>query len=259
MLEKECMKIAIRLDDITADMDWNKFDRFKGLLDKYQVKPLLGVVPFNQDKKLAVMAPREDFKSVLLELQEQGWSIALHGFNHLYRKTKGGLFPLNRKSEFVGLSLIQQEAMLKKGREALQKAGLHTDIFMAPSHTFDKVTEKALVEAGFRYVTDGFGPGPFLRHGIVYLPIAASKKRAIQDKRQGVTTFVVHVNTMKEKDFAFYEELFANHRERVVDFARMLDMQPQKQTGLKRCQEYIMANIKYYIVRMLSIKNHKKG
>ena len=28
------MKITIRMDDITPDMDWEKFERFKAVLDK---------------------------------------------------------------------------------------------------------------------------------------------------------------------------------------------------------------------------------
>ena len=46
------MKIAVRLDDITPDMDWQRFFRFKALLDQYQVKPLIGVVPDNRDENL---------------------------------------------------------------------------------------------------------------------------------------------------------------------------------------------------------------
>ena len=46
------MKIAVRLDDITPDMDWESFLRFKELLDRYQVKPLIGIVPDNQDEHL---------------------------------------------------------------------------------------------------------------------------------------------------------------------------------------------------------------
>ena len=44
------MKIAVRLDDITPDMDWEGFLRFKALLDRYQVKPLIGVIPQNRDE-----------------------------------------------------------------------------------------------------------------------------------------------------------------------------------------------------------------
>ena len=48
------MKITIRMDDITPDMDWAKFLRFKELCDLYQVKPLIGVVPANQDTMLHI-------------------------------------------------------------------------------------------------------------------------------------------------------------------------------------------------------------
>ena len=48
------MKIAIRLDDITPDMDKKSFERFKALLDKYKVKPLIGVVPDNKDPQLSI-------------------------------------------------------------------------------------------------------------------------------------------------------------------------------------------------------------
>ena len=46
------MKVAVRLDDITPDMDWERFLKFKELLDRYQVKPLIGVVPENRDENL---------------------------------------------------------------------------------------------------------------------------------------------------------------------------------------------------------------
>ncbi|MDE6984516.1 MAG: DUF2334 domain-containing protein, partial [Lachnospiraceae bacterium] len=40
------MKISIRMDDITPDMDWAKFLRFKALCDRDQIKPLIGVLPY---------------------------------------------------------------------------------------------------------------------------------------------------------------------------------------------------------------------
>ncbi|MBO5623235.1 MAG: DUF2334 domain-containing protein, partial [Butyrivibrio sp.] len=42
------MNITIRMDDITPDMDWDKFLRFKSLLDEHGIKPLIGVVPDNR-------------------------------------------------------------------------------------------------------------------------------------------------------------------------------------------------------------------
>ena len=57
------MKIAVRLDDITPDMDWQRFFRFKALLDQYQVKPLIGVVP---DNRAAVKAERTHRRTFML-------------------------------------------------------------------------------------------------------------------------------------------------------------------------------------------------
>ena len=74
------MRIAIRLDDITADMNWEKFLRFKDLMDRYGVKPLLGIVPDNHDSKLKVDPPREDFWEYLKERRDKdGWILCMHG------------------------------------------------------------------------------------------------------------------------------------------------------------------------------------
>ena len=51
------MKIAIRMDDITPAMDLEKFDRFKAILDKHGIKPLIGVVPECKDEKLNLSEP----------------------------------------------------------------------------------------------------------------------------------------------------------------------------------------------------------
>ena len=98
------MKIAIRMDDITPDMDWAKFLRFKELCDLYQVKPLIGVVPANQDTMLHIEKPRTDYWEYLHTLQSEGWCIAQHGCTHIYNTHKKGCFPLNALSEYAGNS-----------------------------------------------------------------------------------------------------------------------------------------------------------
>lgn len=37
------MKIAIRMDDITPDMNWDNFLALKALFDRYHICPLIGV------------------------------------------------------------------------------------------------------------------------------------------------------------------------------------------------------------------------
>ena len=144
------MKIAVRLDDITPDMDWERFYAFKALLDKYQVKPLIGVVPDNRDDNLKgnqENAPA-DFWNYIKELQAEGWCVAMHGFCHIYSTSKGGIFPLNNFSEFAGISYEKQFEMLSMGRKMLSERGIETDIFMAPAHSYDNTTLKALKQAG---------------------------------------------------------------------------------------------------------------
>ena len=118
------MKIAVRMDDITPNMDWKKFLEFKMLLDKHGIRPLIGVVPDNRDENLNREAEngkgRErkgtaEFWEYIRSLQSQGWVIAMHGYQHVYTQKKRGMFPLNDFSEFAGLGFEQQFAMLEKG------------------------------------------------------------------------------------------------------------------------------------------------
>ena len=105
------MKIAIRMDDITPAMDLEKFDRFKAILDKHGIKPLIGVVPECKDEKLNLSEPIEDFWKFVKELQKSGWVIAMHGFNHVYTTKEAGVFPIGGKSEFTA---IEGGGMLSK-------------------------------------------------------------------------------------------------------------------------------------------------
>ena len=45
-------KIAVRMDDITPDMNWDNFYFFQELFRETGITPLLGVVPDNRDPKL---------------------------------------------------------------------------------------------------------------------------------------------------------------------------------------------------------------
>ena len=93
--------------------------------------------------------------------------VAMHGLNHLYTTKKAGLFPIGGKSEFAGLSFEKQKKMIGEGKHLLKDRGIITDIFMAPSHSFDKNTLKALKDNGFTKITDGFGAIPFV-HRVWY-------------------------------------------------------------------------------------------
>lgn len=241
------MKIAIRMDDITPDMDWKKFEEFKALLDEYQVKPLIGVVPDSKDENLSRDKEKEDFWLRVAEWQKAGWVIAQHGYQHVYTRKKGGCFPLNDFSEFAGLTLREQRQLLSEGRRELEEKGISTDIFMAPAHSYDKNTLRALKELGFTGVTDGFGSRPYLREGLTFYPISFRLSSSLK-KKSGTTTMVVHTNTMSRDEMEKYRSIFKTQD--VISFKEYLDMQPVRRGLLGHMGEYVLASIKRVLVKL---------
>ena len=254
------MKIAVRLDDIAPDMDWEGFLRFKELLDQYQVKPLIGVVPDSRDpnlvkkpepgtgKQIPESQAPEDFWGYVKELERQGWVIAMHGCHHVYATDKGGMFPLNNFSEFAGLSFERQRELLAEGKRILAQKGIETELFMAPAHSYDKNTLKALKETGFRGLTDGFGDCPYRFRGLDFYPISFMLSRTFQ-KKEGYSTMVVHTGTVSGEDLKRYESYFQREDVSWMCFDEYLGL-PKEKRGLPGWwKEFGMAKGKYLMGR----------
>src|ERR1035437_7188658 len=128
----------IRIDDACPTMDKRKWDRIEEILDKYRIKPMVGIVPNNQDIDLFVNEYDEFFWEKARTWQKKDWTIALHGYDHVYLTNKGGINPVHNRSEFAGLSLRKQEEKIEKGISILNEHNLHANYFFAPSHTFDE-------------------------------------------------------------------------------------------------------------------------
>ena len=257
------MKMAVRMDDIAPGMDWKKFMDFKALLDEYGIKPLIGVVPDNRDGNLERTEAGckhgqdgerekdgmpEDFWAYIRELQEQGWMVAMHGYQHVYMQKKGGVFPLNLFSEFAGLPLPRQLVMLEKGKGILDSHGIKTDIFMAPAHSYDKNTLKALYQAGFRKITDGFGSRPYVWRKMCFYPISFRLEGSLKRKK-GFTTMVVHANTADQKDMEKYRRIF-EHNE-TISYGDYLQAGAVPRGWAGHCAEYLLAALKRMLVKFL--------
>ncbi|MBO5057686.1 MAG: DUF2334 domain-containing protein [Lachnospiraceae bacterium] len=266
------MKVAVRLDDITPDMDWERFYLFKALLDKYQVKPLIGVVPDNRDENLraekkdnkenAEEADAENSKKTLIkdgkpadfwiyvkQLQREGYIISMHGFRHIYATKKGGLFPLNNFSEFAGLSYETQKTMLEEGKKILKDKGIETTLFMAPAHSYDKNTLKALRETGFTGLTDGFGDEPYEWKGLTFYPISF-KLGSTFKKQSGYSTMVIHTGTVSENDLKKYEGYFRRKDVEFISYGEYLKQPAVKRSVFGRGKEFFMAKGKYLISKI---------
>lgn len=106
----------LRLDDACPYMDVDKWNRMEQLLDKYSIKPLVGIIPSCEDPKMkSIYSKDEHFWEKEKRWENKGWTIALHGYQHLYVSCDGGINPVNNKSEFAGISLDEQRKKIRNG------------------------------------------------------------------------------------------------------------------------------------------------
>jgi predicted deacetylase len=206
-------------------------------------------VPDNKDEMLQINEKKADFWQYIRTLENEGWTIAQHGVYHVYTTKKMGRFPLNRLSEFAGLPYNKQYEMLFNGKNILEENGIKTDIFMAPAHSFDKNTLKALKNLGFTKITDGFGEMPYISGGLTFYPISYKQTSSLK-KNKGYTTFVVHSNTMNDKDFNRYEKLFKDNREKLISYSELLKLDSKKRNVFENIKEYIMAITKFVLINI---------
>lgn len=75
------VEYCIRLDDACPQMNAEKWARIERILDKYKVRPIVGVIPENRDPDFVAVAD-ENFWEKACEWQKKGWTIALHGLHH---------------------------------------------------------------------------------------------------------------------------------------------------------------------------------
>ena len=231
----------IRLDDITPDMDWKRFYQAKEIFDKYNICPLIGVVPDNRDTTLHKEEGRENFWRIIRELQENGWRVAQHGTYHCYKTEDSGILGLNPFSEFAGLSYEEQLQKLQAGKQILEENGVHTDIFMAPGHTYDKNTLRALRACGFHVITDGLASIPYLADEILCIPC---RLRGFMSPK-GIDTVCLHTNLMDEQDMAELDKFCKDNREVIVPFkAERYRVQARNKTVLLSLEESLTVSIR---------------
>ena len=68
--------------------------------------------------------------------KKKGWTIAMHGYTHVYSSEDGGINPVNLRSEFAGHSIIEQRKKISAGLKILMKNNLYPKLFFAPAHHF---------------------------------------------------------------------------------------------------------------------------
>lgn len=203
-------KYIIRLDDACEKMDVEKWDRMEKLLDKFKVKPLVGVIPHCEDPMMDKYESDAEFWNKVEIWKNKGWTVAMHGYNHVYSTTCGGINPVNKRSEFAGLSYEEQSKKIERGWKTLNDHGFHPEVFFAPSHTFDENTLKALKEkTTIRVISDTIANDVYKKDDFWFIPQQSGSVRKLPLR---TVTFCYHPNTMTDKSFEVLEAfLKSNH------------------------------------------------
>lgn len=214
-------KYILRLDDACEKMDIEKWDRMEQLLDKYAVKPLVGVIPHCEDPMMDDYPVDSKFWSKVNNWITKDWSIAMHGYNHVYSTACGGINPINNRSEFAGEPLEVQKEKIRKGISIMREHGVNPKVFFAPSHTFDRNTLLALkAESDINIISDTIANDVYYQDGFQFVPQQSGRVRKSPFK---VVTFCYHPNTMKTADFVYLEQFLEKNATLFTKFELILN------------------------------------
>lgn len=225
-------RYLIRLDDACPTMDHKKWQQVENILDKFGVRPMVGVIPHNENPHEAIDEPNPDFWGKVHSWRDKKWSIAMHGYNHSYISNDGmkGLNPMWARSEFAGLPLVEQKKKIKRGVSIMRENDINPKYFFAPSHTFDSNTIRALEqESDIRIISDCVGCYPYKKGNFVFIPVLGGhcEKRYLP----GLWTFCLHPNTMNDNNIRSLELFLEKEHSHFMSFGD-INFETVKQKGL---------------------------
>ena len=186
----------LRFDDLCPTMDGARWRRFVPLLRQFGIRPILAVVPDNQDPGLQLRPPDAGFWGEMRAMQMEGATIGLHGYQHVCVAEGHGMVPMHRRTEFAGAPREFQQEWVRAGLKILHGQGLDARIWVAPRHGLDRRTLWVLREEGIRLISDGFARRPFRTGGLTWIP---QQLWGPVEKGAGLWTICVHANAAPDQ------------------------------------------------------------
>lgn len=202
-------KLIIRLDDAAERMDVNRWQKMEEILDRYNIKPLVGVIPDCQDDMMKKYDKDDEFWDKVHLWIKKDWCIALHGYKHVYDAENGGINPVNKMSEFAGHTYEEQAERIKDGLKILESHDIYPKVFFAPGHTFDENTVEALKnESSIRVISDTIARDVYCKDDITYIPVQSGQMRKLPFR---TVTYCLHPNTTDVKEFRAIEKFLKDN------------------------------------------------
>ncbi len=238
----------IRLDDVASYMDIEKWGRMEQLLDKYNIKPLVAVIPRCEDPDfIQKYEYNKEFWDIVKRYSEKKWAIGMHGFKHKFHNIECKSKYINDYSEFVGLSLDDQSTIIRKSWNIFLSNNIIPKCFVAPAHTFDENTLIALKnETNIRIVSDTIAFNIYKNNDIYFVPQQTGKCRKLPLK---VVTFCYHPNNMNDNDFVYLENFISKNITKFKNF-NDIKLKNKRKTMIDK-----LLNILYCIMKSIRRKN----
>jgi len=250
-------KYLIRVDDICEGLNLDNFVKLIEIFKNYDLKPIIAVIPKNVDKKLIYNNSiyGQSFWKLIQDLEKKyNWKVGIHGYEHNYVTNSSGLLKINNFSEFAGLTYHAQKIKIKKSIEIMKLYNLSTDLFIAPGHSFDKQTLKALLAEGVCNISDGFYRYPGMdKNGLFWIP---QQLWNFELKKKGVWTVNFHINHWNKKNFVNLEKDLVKYKNSIVDFDYVKKFYSQKKlNNLDIFENYLKIKKNNLVDHLVKIRN----
>jgi predicted deacetylase len=193
----EPAQYLLRFDDLCPTMRQSQWGRILPVIKELGIRPILAIVPDNQDRDLQQSTADPEFWTGMRALEAAGATTALHGFRHLCRSVGTSLLPLHTCSEFAGVDEDTQRQWIHTGLAMLGEQRLNPKMWVAPRHGFDQATLRALRVEGINALSDGFARIPFRRGGVTWIP---QQLWGPVEKRRGLWTICTHCSSARTEE-----------------------------------------------------------
>jgi hypothetical protein len=219
----------LRFDDLCPTISPERWGRFRQMIEDFNVRPILAVVPDNQDSELQRSPYDPGFWPELCRMEAAGAVIAVHGYQHLCLSRGSSLLGIHRQSEFAGVDFETQREWIGEGLRILRDKGLNPRLWIAPRHGFDRNTLCTLSDAGMNVICDGFARIPHQRDGLTWIP---QQLWSPVVKSKGLWTICIHPYVARPSEIEGLRRFLRHHGGQFTSFDRVLSDFPSGPLGL---------------------------
>jgi predicted deacetylase len=244
----------LRFDDISPYMNWDIWDEIETLLDTLDIKPLVAVVPDCKDPNIMPFLGNNFFWSRVSEWQSKGWSIAMHGYNHTLLENEGkNIVNLSKITEFSGLPYNSQVFKIKQGLKIFHINKIDTHIWIAPAHSFDQTTLKALKDCDFSIISDGLFTSPYNdKDGMFWIPQQLWKLRAMPF---GIWTVCYHHNNWSLSDFGKFKKDVIKYKSKITTVDKIQIKYKAKTANIAKKSQGVLF---HFMLTIKKLVRHRK-